>query len=89
MKKNVVWLLVVMIVTMSWPIYGDSGWTKPVIQSERTLPDARLGQEYYYELSVDGGVAPYTWELYEAALPEGLTISEQGVISGIPTEIKK
>jgi len=87
MKKNTAWLLVLMLVIMSWPIYGDSGWTKPIIQSERTLPDATFGQEYYYELSVDGGVAPYTWELYEAALPEGLSISEQGVISGIPTEI--
>lgn len=89
MKRTVVWLVIALLVVMSFPIYGDSGWTKPVIQLKRTLPDARLGQEYNYQLSVDGGVAPYTWEVYEGAFPEGLSVDEAGVISGTPTEIRK
>jgi hypothetical protein len=36
---------------------------------------------------VTGGYAPYTWSLVSgsAGLPNGLTLSASGVISGVPT----
>ena len=35
-------------------------------------------------LSATGGVAPYTWSLSVGALPAGLTLSSDGVVSGTP-----
>lgn len=36
-------------------------------------------------LSATGGVAPYTWSIPVGALPGGLTLSSDGVVSGTPT----
>jgi hypothetical protein len=36
-------------------------------------------------LSATGGVAPYTWSVPVGALPGGLTLSSDGVVSGTPT----
>lgn len=50
-----------------------------------TLPAANLGELYECSLDVDGGVAPYVWEVRAGELPYGLTLDpESGVISGVP-----
>lgn len=36
------------------------------------------------QLSVSGGVAPYTWLLIDSTLPEGISLSSDGIISGEP-----
>lgn len=51
-----------------------------------TLPNASLGQAYRHVLTAQGGVAPYRFALAEGQqLPAGLSLSEDGVISGIPS----
>ena len=37
------------------------------------------------KLSATGGVTPYTWSIPAGALPGGLTLSTDGVVSGTPT----
>jgi large repetitive protein len=37
-------------------------------------------------LSASGGVAPYAWSVSVGALPGGLTLSSDGVVSGTPTQ---
>src|SRR4029077_21285739 len=37
-------------------------------------------------LSATGGVAPYTWTVAVGALPGGVALSSDGVISGTPTQ---
>jgi hypothetical protein len=37
------------------------------------------------KLSATGGVTPYTWSIPAGALPGGLTLSSDGVVSGTPT----
>lgn len=50
------------------------------------LPNASIGLAYSHALTVQGGVAPYRFALAQGhQLPAGLTMSESGVISGIPT----
>lgn len=49
------------------------------------LPQAQFQTAYSQALSASGGVAPYAgWRVSGGALPDGLTLSPQGVISGTP-----
>lgn len=48
------------------------------------LPPAQLGQSYEARLSADGGVSPYVWT-FSGAVPSGLTVSSEGLLSGVPT----
>ncbi len=50
-----------------------------------TIPDGQLGQFYTTSLSASGGTAPYTWSVASGSLPIGLTLSTNGVLSGLPT----
>ncbi len=46
------------------------------------LPQGEVGDGYYAELEAIGGAEPYIWEA--TGLPNGLTCSQGGVISGTP-----
>ena len=59
-------------------------YTPPDITTE-TLSNAITGQTYSHQL-IATGVLPITWTLKSGMLPEGLTLSEAGLISGIPTK---
>lgn len=48
------------------------------------LPDARAGTFYTAELAIEGGMPPYQWGLEAGSvLPEGLTLSPAGMLSGV------
>jgi hypothetical protein len=49
-----------------------------------SLADAVVGENYSQTLIATGGAAPYRWEMVSSTLPEGLTLSEAGVIAGRP-----
>jgi len=49
-----------------------------------SLADGLVGQEYSQTLRAAGGSSPYRWDLKSGKLPDGLTLSEAGVISGTP-----
>ena len=49
-----------------------------------TLPGGFVGTVYNQTLAATGST-PITWTLYSGSLPDGLTLSEAGVISGTPT----
>lgn len=51
-----------------------------------TLPGDSLGGPYNETISGNGGTAPYTFVLLSGSLPDGLSISSGGVVSGTPTE---
>ena len=51
-----------------------------------TLPPAQLRQAYQFQLQAQGGIPPIKWTLSKGALPPGLTLSSDGVISGVATE---
>jgi uncharacterized protein YhjY with autotransporter beta-barrel domain len=51
-----------------------------------TLPQGKVAVAYTStSLSASGGTAPYTYAVTAGALPDGLTLSPAGVISGTPT----
>lgn len=59
---------------------------KPTILEVRTtrLIDAHIGVNYHKTLQAVSGVAPYTWQT-SSTLPSGITLNQNGQLSGIPT----
>jgi hypothetical protein len=50
-----------------------------------TLANAALGRGYSQLLTASGGVPPYVWSLESGALPNGISLSLGGLISGAPS----
>lgn len=50
-----------------------------------SLPGATTGTPYSFQLQATGGSAPYFWVLTFGTLPNGLSLSSNGLISGTPT----
>jgi hypothetical protein len=49
-----------------------------------TLPPATIGRAYSATITATGGVPPYTFSILTGSLPNGLTLSAAGIISGTP-----
>ena len=57
-----------------------------VATTSGSLPQGTLNTAYpSTNLSATGGVQPYTWSITSGALPGGLTLSNNGQITGTPT----
>lgn len=54
-----------------------------------TLANGVIGLSYRQLLVVSGGVPPYTWTISAGALPPGLSVTTDGIISGTPTTLGK
>lgn len=50
------------------------------------LPNGSIGATYSATLAATNGKTPYTWSIQSGALPQGLSLSGAGVVSGTPTE---
>ncbi len=66
---------------------GSSGEqvAAPLKISTTSLANGQVGQAYRVPLSSSGGTPPYEWSVSSGALPAGLVLSSDGVISGTPT----
>src|SRR6266849_3160842 len=53
-----------------------------------SLPAFIVGQEYDVDLEVSGGTAPYSCEITQGALPDGVDLSSSGTISGVATQVE-
>ena len=62
---------------------GDSVKYTPTITTT-SLPGGTVGTAYSQTLAADGS-APIAWSVSGGSLPEGLTLSNDGTISGTPT----
>lgn len=54
--------------------------------SPTTVPAADWGVAYSQQFQASGGVAPYSYALTAGTLPQGLTLSSAGALSGAPSE---
>ena len=62
-------------------LYRSSTQPAPLAIRTDALPDARLGTAYDFAL-VATGSGPFTWSLVSGELPDGLTLSPSGRITG-------
>lgn len=53
--------------------------------SPATLPDPTAGTAYSQTLTASGGASPYTFAVTQNALPGGMTLASNGVLSGTAT----
>jgi large repetitive protein len=58
----------------------------PTIQTS-SLPPGAPGEPYVAQLVATGGTGTYTWRVTDGALPQGLTLSAGGTVSGSPTAL--
>lgn len=56
----------------------------PVITTDHKLPDGQVNVEYEFQMEAVGGVQPYDWNLVGGTLPDGMTFSNDGLLSGTP-----
>jgi M6 family metalloprotease-like protein len=61
----------------------------PEIASESPLPEGRVGNPYRFQFSTKDSYPSNIWSVVDAGtLPAGLTLTPQGLLSGVPTEAK-
>ncbi|WP_223638787.1 lamin tail domain-containing protein [Corallococcus sp. EGB] len=64
--------------------YAFKVWSAPVITTASPLPAVKEGSAYTFTFSATGGAQPLTWSQAGGAIANGLTLSEDGVLSGTP-----
>jgi len=58
-----------------------------IVKKDRMLPEAYVGEPYYYRFEATGGVPPYEWAAEAGHLPEGLSLNRlTGELTGVPTK---
>jgi uncharacterized repeat protein (TIGR03803 family) len=65
-------------------IYRINIGSRPVITTT-SLPAGSVGVPYSQSLIATGGASAYTWAIISGGLPHGVSFSQDGVLSGMPT----
>ena len=58
----------------------------PLAIVDEALPPLEAGVEFHILLHASGGVAPYVWSGASGDLPEGITLTPEGLLAGRPTK---
>src|ERR1700738_5529266 len=54
----------------------------PLVLADEALPAMDVGVEFHMLLHAPGGVPPYVWSVANGDLPEGVTLTPEGLLSG-------
>jgi len=54
--------------------------------TEASLPPLSAGVDFHLLLHATGGAPPYVWSVASGDLPEGITLTPEGLLSGRPTK---
>ena len=78
--------------TLNQPIVGFASVpvpipvTAPLVSiTTISLPNATTGSPYSTSLKASGGTPPYVWSITSGSLPQGLSVSPAGAITGTPS----
>jgi hypothetical protein len=59
---------------------------EPISVQTTSLPKAFFRQPYHFKLEAQGGITPINWEVTSGSPAEGIELSPDGTLSGVPTE---
>jgi hypothetical protein len=68
-----------------WPTMLTNIVSEPLVVETTSIPGGTNGVPYNQTLSASGGQTPYSWTNISGALPSGVALTTNGVISGTPT----
>lgn len=81
------WFLPSLVALLSGLACGSPvGVFQPLEIATMELPHATPGVAYSESLSATGGDGTYTWTVPAGALPDGLSLSPSGRVTGVPSE---
>jgi hypothetical protein len=66
--------------------YAQKAVTLSILAIDQTvLADGAVGTPYSVQFTATGGIGPYLYTLALGSLPDGLTLTDDGLLSGTPT----
>jgi M6 family metalloprotease-like protein len=71
---------------VSRPFTLTAVFATPLAGNAGTPPGGVMGKAYAHQLTATGGTGTYSWGVLSGALPDGLSLSSAGAISGIPSK---
>jgi hypothetical protein len=63
-----------------------AGQAAPLTITEQAVPALNVGMEFHMFLRASGGSPPYVWSVASGELPDGITLTPEGLLSGRPTK---
>jgi Putative Ig domain len=79
-------LFVVLLAGVAICFCGFLSAQAPIAMVDTPLPPIEAGVEFHVLLHASGGVPPYIWSVAGGDLPEGISLSSEGLLSGRPTK---
>jgi Putative Ig domain len=58
----------------------------PLSVNTAILPKAFVRQPYQFQLRAEGGFSPFQWRISRGALPKGVALHDDGLLTGTPEE---
>lgn len=65
---------------------GGMAYLPSLTISPATLPAPKVGTPYSQMFTASGGTGPYSFSITAGVLPDGMTLSADGLLSGTPTQ---
>ena len=79
---KIVWLIAILICFCSLL----AAQVTPLAIVDEAPPSLVAGVDFHVLLHARGGVPPYVWSVASGALPEGITLSPEGLLAGRPAK---
>ena len=82
-----IFLLALLAVTPTSSFGQQGAATGPPLKIKTAeSPKGYLQRPYRFEIQADGGITPLKWTLTSGALPKGVILASDGLLSGVPTQ---
>ena len=85
--KSSVILLILLGMSPALAAQQGAATGEPLSVQTTTLPRAFLRTPYHVQLEAKGGILPLKWTIANGSLPPGLTLSDDGLLTGAATEV--
>ncbi len=76
-----------LVLDMPRPFELTATFAAPLVADSDDPPAAIMGASYNHQLGARGGIQTFSWNLVSGALPFGLSLRTDGLVSGIPRRL--